>query len=94
MPPRYHSPYFSHIFAGGYAAGYYAYIWSEVLARDSGAWFHKHGGLSRKAGQIFRDKILSRGRTEEPDVLFKDFYGHAPEIKPLLEYRGLTLHRH
>ncbi len=92
VPPRYHTPYFSHIFTEGYQAGYYAYIWSEVLARDAGAWFHKHGGLNRKAGQIFRDKILSRGRTEEPDVLFKNFYGHAPDIKPLLKYRGLTMH--
>jgi len=94
VPPRYHSPYFSHIFTEGYQAAYYAYIWSEVLARDSGAWFHKHGGLNRKAGDEFRAKILSRGRTEEPDVLFKDFYGHKPDIKPLLEYRGLTLHGH
>ncbi len=88
VPPRYHSPYFSHIFEGGYAARYYAYIWSEVLARDAGAWFYEHGGLSRAAGTIFRDKILSRGRTAEPKVLFEQFYG-KPDIKPLLEYRGL-----
>lgn len=91
VPPRYHTTYFSHIFAGGYEAGYYAYIWSEVLARDSGAWFHAHGGLTRAAGDVFRAKILSRGRTKEPSVLFQEFYGHAPDIKPLLEYRGLTL---
>ncbi len=91
VPPRYHSPYFSHIFEEGYSAAYYAYIWSEVLARDAGAWFHAHGGLSRKAGDEFRAKILSRGRTEEPDVLFKKFYGHDPDIGPLLKYRGLTL---
>lgn len=89
VPPRYHSTYFSHIFTGGYASGYYAYIWSEVLARDAGAWFHAHGGLSRQAGEEFRAKILSRGRTEEPDVLFQKFYGRAPDIGPLLEYRGL-----
>lgn len=91
VPPRYHTAYFSHIFAGGYEAGYYAYIWSEVLARDSGAWFHEHGGLSRAAGDVFRAKILSRGRTQEPSALFQEFYGRAPEIKPLLEYRGLKL---
>ncbi len=92
VPPRYHSPYFSHIFASsGYAAGYYAYIWSEILARDAGAWFQRHGGLSRASGEIFRRKILSRGRTEEPAALFQDFYGRAPEIGPLLEYRGLKL---
>ena len=91
VPPRYHTTYFSHVFAGGYEAGYYAYIWSEVLARDAGAWFHAHGGLSRAAGDVFRAKILSRGRTKEPSVLFQEFYGRAPDIKPLLEYRGLTL---
>jgi peptidyl-dipeptidase Dcp len=91
VPPRYHSPYFGHIFDTGYEAGYYAYLWSEVLARDSGAWFHAHGGLSRAAGDIFRAKILSRGRTKEPKVLFEEFYG-KPDIKPLLQYRGLTKH--
>jgi len=92
VPPRYHSTYFNHIFSGGdYAAGYYAYIWSEVLARDAGAWFYKHGGLTRANGDAFRAKILSRGRTEEPGKLFRAFYGAEPDIKPLLEYRGLTL---
>ena len=90
VPPRYHSTYFQHIFAGGYQAGYYAYMWSEVLARDSGAWFTAHGGLTRQNGDTFRAKILSRGRTKEPDVLFKEFYGKAPDIKPLLQYRGLV----
>ena len=91
VPPRYRTTYFSHIFAGGYEAGYYAYIWSEVLARDSGAWIYAHGGLSRTAGDVFRAKILSRGRTKEPSVLFQEFYGGPPDIKPLLKYRGLTL---
>jgi peptidyl-dipeptidase Dcp len=91
VPPRYHTTYFSHIWAGGYEAGYYAYIWSEVLARDSGAWIMAHGGLSRAAGDVFRAKILSRGRTKEPSVLFQEFYGKPPDIKPLAEYRGLTL---
>jgi peptidyl-dipeptidase Dcp len=90
VPPRYHTTYFNHIFAGGYEAGYYAYMWSEVLARDSGAWFTKHGGLTRQNGDTFRKMILSRGRTEEPSVLFKKFYGKDPEIGPLLEYRGLA----
>ena len=89
VPPRYHTTYFNHIFAGGYEAGYYAYMWSEVLARDSGAWFTKHGGLKRENGDTFRKMILSRGRTKEPSVLFQEFYGKAPEIGPLLEYRGL-----
>lgn len=89
VPPRYHTTYFNHIFAGGYEAGYYAYMWSEVLARDSGAWFTAHGGLKRENGDTFRKMILSRGRTKEPSVLFQEFYGKAPEIGPLLEYRGL-----
>ena len=66
MPPRYHSTYFSHIFAGGYSAGYYAYLWSEVLARDTGQWFHTHGGLTRANGDFLRATVLSRGRSEEP----------------------------
>ena len=91
VPPRYHTPYFSHVFAGGgYEAGYYAYIWSEVLARDTGAWFHENGGLTRANGDRFRTTVLSRGRTEEPSVLFQKFYGKAPHVEPLLEYRGLT----
>ena len=91
VQPRYHSGYFSHIFAGGYASGYYAYLWSEVLARDTGQWMHQHGGLTRANGDYLRDKILSRGRTEDPQVMFKDFYGRAPDIGPLIEYRGLTV---
>jgi peptidyl-dipeptidase Dcp len=91
VQPRYHSDYFLHIFAGGYAAGYYAYLWSEVLARDTGQWMHQHGGLTRANGDFLREKILSRGRTEDPQVMFKSFYGHDPDIGPLIEYRGLTL---
>jgi peptidyl-dipeptidase Dcp len=90
IQPRYHSDYFSHIFAGGYSAGYYAYLWSEVLARDTGQWFHTHGGMTRENGDTLRRMVLSRGRTEDPQVLFRNFYGHAPDIGPLLEYRGLA----
>ena len=90
IQPRYHSSYFSHVFAGGYSAGYYAYLWSEVLARDTGQWFHTHGGLTRENGDTLRRTVLSRGRTDDPQVLFRNFYGHAPEIGPLLEYRGLA----
>ena len=90
VPPRYRTPYFNHVFSGdGYAAGYYAYIWSEVLARDTGAWFHDHGGLTRANGDRFRAGILSLGRTREPSVLFQDFYGKPPDVGPLLVYRGL-----
>jgi peptidyl-dipeptidase Dcp len=90
VPPRYHSNYFAHIFDSGYSAGYYAYLWSEVLARDTGQWFRTHGGLTRANGDFLRAQVLSRGRTEDPQVLFRNFYGRAPEIGPLLEYRGLA----
>ena len=90
VPPRYHSTYFSHIFESGYSAGYYAYLWSEVLARDTGAWLHGHGGLTRANGDYLRARILSRGRTEDPQQLFQQFYGGPPDLGPLLQYRGLT----
>ena len=90
IPPRYHSTYFSHIFAGGYSAGYYAYLWSEVLARDTGQWMHARGGMTRANGDRLREKVLSRGRTDDPQTMFRNFYGGPPDIGPLLEYRGLT----
>ena len=89
VPPRYHSPYFLHIFAGGYSAGYYAYLWSEVLARDTGEWLHRHGGLTRANGDYLRARILSRGRSADPQQMFQEFYGGPPDIGPLLDYRGL-----
>jgi peptidyl-dipeptidase Dcp len=90
VPPRYHSTYFAHIFEGGYSAGYYAYLWSEVLARDTGEWFHAHGGLNRDNGDYLRSQVLSRGRSDDPQTLFRNFYGRTPQIGPLLEYRGLA----
>ncbi|MBS0388473.1 MAG: M3 family metallopeptidase [Proteobacteria bacterium] len=89
VPPRYHASYFRHIFGDEYSAGYYAYIWAEVLARDTGEWMHQHGGLTRANGAVLRDKILSRGRTREPQELFRDFYGRDPQVGPLLDYYGL-----
>jgi peptidyl-dipeptidase Dcp len=89
VPPRYRSSYFSHIWAGGYAAGYYAYTWTEMLDDDAFAWFEAHGGLTRANGQRFRDLILSRGHTEDYGPMFRAFYGRDPEIGPLLEHRGL-----
>jgi peptidyl-dipeptidase Dcp len=91
VPPRYHLTYFSHVFAGGYSAGYYAYIWSEVLARATEHWFNTHGGLRRENGDILREKILSRGFSMDALTMFKDFYGREPDIGPLLESRGLSL---
>ncbi len=90
VPPRYRSSYFSHIWAGGYAAGYYAYLWTEMLDDDAFAWFTAHGGLTRANGQRFRDLILSRGHTQDYGPMFRAFYGRDPDIGPLLEHRGLT----
>ena len=85
VPPRYRTTYFSHAFAGGYSAGYYSYIWSEVLDADSVEWFKEHGGLKRENGDHFRDTILSRGGSQDAMKLFHDFTGRDPWIEPLLE---------
>jgi peptidyl-dipeptidase Dcp len=89
--PRYHTPYFSHIFSGGYAAAYYAYIWGDVLARDGEHWFNSHGGLKRASGEHLRTQVLSKGGSVDASTLFRSFYGGPPDIGPLLEHRGLTL---
>ncbi|MBX9403597.1 M3 family metallopeptidase [Lysobacter sp. BMK333-48F3] len=89
VPPRYRTPYFSHIM-GGYAAGYYAYIWSEVLDANTVEWIKQHGGLTRENGDRFRATLLSRGGSKDALQLFRDFSGHEPKIQPLLERRGLT----
>ena len=89
VPPRYRTTYFSHIM-GGYSAGYYAYIWSEVLDAESVEWFKENGGLSRKNGDWFRAKLLSRGGSEDAITMFKQFRGRDPQIEPLLKRRGLT----
>ena len=89
VPPRYRSTYFSHVFAGGYSAGYYSYIWAEVLVADSIEWFKDHGGLTRENGDHFRQTLLSRGGSREAMSLFHDFTGRDPYIEPLLRRRGL-----
>ncbi|MGY8781251.1 MAG: M3 family metallopeptidase [Fidelibacterota bacterium] len=89
IPPRYRSTYFSHII-GGYSAGYYSYIWSEVLDADTVEWFKENGGLNRKNGEHFRRMLLSRGGSEEAMVIFKNFRGAEPNIQPLLNRRGLN----
>ena len=89
VPPRYRSAYFSHAFAGGYSAGYYSYIWSEVLDADSVEWFKEHGGLKRENGDHFRDTLLSRGGSDDVMKFFHDFTGRDPYIEPLLKRRGL-----
>ena len=89
VPPRYRSTYFSHII-GGYSAGYYAYIWSEVLDADTVEWFKSNGGMSRENGDHFRQTLLSRGGAEDAMTLFRNFRGAEPDIAPLLERRGLN----
>jgi len=88
--PRYRTPYFSHIMSG-YAAGYYGYIWAEVLDADTVEWFKAHGGLKRKNGDTFRAKLLSRGGSVDAMQLFHDMVGREPNITPLLKRRGLNL---
>jgi len=89
VPPRYRSFYFSHAFAGGYSAGYYSYLWSEVLDADTVEWIKQHGGLKRENGDRFRATLLSRGGSADAFQLFKDFVGRDPYIEPLLKRRGL-----
>jgi peptidyl-dipeptidase Dcp len=89
VPPRYHTTYFSHIWDGGYSAGYYAYLWSEVLDDDAFYWFKEHGGLTRANGQRFRDFVLSKGGTQDVATTFRNFRGRDPIVDPLLEERGL-----
>jgi peptidyl-dipeptidase Dcp len=89
VPPRYRSFYLSHAFAGGYSAGYYSYIWSEVLDADTVEWFKEHGGLKRENGDRFRAMLLSRGGSADALELFKDFVGRDPYVEPLLKRRGL-----
>jgi peptidyl-dipeptidase Dcp len=89
VPTRYRSTYFNHVFGGGYSAGYYAYIWSEVLDADTVEWFKEQGGLKRANGDLFREKLLSKGGSVDAIALFKGFRGREPDIEPLLERRGL-----
>lgn len=90
VPPRYRSSYFAHIFGGGYAAGYYAYIWTQMLADDGYQWFVEQGGLSAENGQRFREAILSRGNSSDLEALYRDWRGHDPHSEPMLKNRGLA----
>ena len=89
VPPRYRSTYFSHVFSGGYSAGYYSYIWSEVMDADAVEWFRAHGGLTRENGDRFRATVLSRRGSDHAMTLFRNFTGKDPDIAPLLKRRGL-----
>jgi peptidyl-dipeptidase Dcp len=90
VPPRYRSTYFNHVFAGGYSAGYYSYIWSEVLDADTVEWFEENGGLRRANGDHFRRTLLSRGGAVDAMDAYRAFRGRDPEIRPLLVRRNLA----
>ena len=90
VPPRYRSSYFLHIWGNGYAAGYYAYLWSEMLDDDAFQWFEDHGGLTRANGDRFRQMVLSRGNTEDLAEMYKAWRGAEPNIAPMLKDRGLV----
>ncbi|WDG19398.1 M3 family metallopeptidase [Microbacterium sp. Clip185] len=89
VPPRYSTTYFAHIFSGGYSAGYYSYIWSEVLDADAVEWFGENGGLDRAAGERFRRRLLGVGGAKDPLEAYRDFRGRDAAIEPLLRRRGL-----
>jgi len=90
VPPRYRSSYFLHIWGDQYAAGYYAYLWSEMLDDNAFQWFEDHGGMTRANGDRFRKMILSRGNTEDLDKMYADWLGGEPSIQPMLKDRGLA----
>jgi peptidyl-dipeptidase Dcp len=91
VPPRYRSSYFMHIWGNGYAAGYYAYQWSEMLDDDAFQWFEDHGGLTRANGDRFRRMVLSRGNTEDLGAMYSRWLGAEPSIEPMLKFRGLAV---
>jgi peptidyl-dipeptidase Dcp len=90
VPTRYSSTYFAHVFSGGYSAGYYSYIWSEVLDADTVEWFRENGGLTRDNGDRFRDRLLGVGGSMDPLQAYREFRGRDAEIQPLLQRRGLA----
>lgn len=90
VPPRYRSSYFSHIFSGGYAAGYYSYQWAEMLDWDAFAWLEENGGMNRANGQFLRERILSKGNSVPLDELYRDFRGKNPSIDAFLFYKGFA----
>ncbi len=90
VPPRYRSSFFSHIWSSEYSAGYYAYLWTEMLADDAYQWFDEHGGLTRANGERFRQMILSRGNTQDLAAMYSSWRGRAPSVDAMMKYRGLT----
>jgi peptidyl-dipeptidase Dcp len=89
VPPRYRASYFSHIWASGYAAGYYAYLWTQMVDDDAYQAFEEQGGLTRANGDRFRRMVLSRGNTQDPEKLYIEWRGHAPTVDAMMRYKGL-----
>src|SRR5690606_34387636 len=90
IPPRYRSPYFRHIWSNGYQAGYYSYIWTEMLAHDAWDWIETHGGPTRANGDHVRATFLGQGHTKDYAVMYRDYAGRDPQVGPMLKARGLT----
>ena len=90
MPPRYHSPYFAHIWGGGYSASYYAYMWADLLNASAWQYITENGGMTRENGERFRKYILSVGNSVDLNKTFRDFTGKDPEISALLKSKGFT----
>jgi peptidyl-dipeptidase Dcp len=93
VPPRYRSTYFEHVFSGGYSAGYYSYIWSEVLDADTVEWFEESGGLTRANGDRFRRYVIGIGGSRDPLESYREFRGRDATIEPLLRRLGLARRR-
>ena len=89
VPPRYRTSIFEHIWAGGYPAGYYGYLWSEMIDDDAYEWFVQHGGMTRSNGDHFRQMILSRGSSQDFETMYEHWRGEPPSPKGLLRERGL-----
>jgi len=89
VPPRYRSSYFAHIWGNGYSAGYYAYLWAEMLDDDAYQWFEENGGLTRANGDRFRQMVLSRGNTEDLAKMYAAWRGRDPSVEPMMKDRGL-----
>jgi peptidyl-dipeptidase Dcp len=89
VPTRYHTPYFAHIWSGGYSAGYFAYTWSKTLDYNTFDWIQAHGGMTRENGERFRKYILSVGNSVDLNKAFKDFVGHDMQIAPYIKNAGL-----
>ncbi len=94
VPPRYRSSYFLHIWGNGYAAGYYAYLWTQMLSDDAFQWFTEHGGMTRENGDRFRKMVLSRGNSEDLGQMYREFRGADPSVEPMLVKRGLKETKH